>query len=134
MGSSLLVRNMRAVLSYSGYEACGRVSQERCSLKLTALTLVVWDGFMQGTRTPRELARERTMAEIMRLGREQLASQGAAALSLRAVAKDLGIVSSAVYRYVSSRDELLTLLVVEAYTELGDAVDAALEAPAGVAR
>ncbi|MFF5791007.1 TetR/AcrR family transcriptional regulator [Paeniglutamicibacter sp. NPDC012692] len=86
---------------------------------------------MQATRTPRELARERTMAEIMRLGREQLASQGAAALSLRAVAKDLGIVSSAVYRYVASRDELLTLLVVEAYTDLGDAVDAALEhAPA----
>ncbi|MFJ6417342.1 TetR/AcrR family transcriptional regulator [Paeniglutamicibacter sp. NPDC091659] len=84
---------------------------------------------MQGTRTPRELARERTMAEIMRLGREQLATQGAAALSLRAVAKDLGVVSSAVYRYVSSRDELLTLLVVEAYTDLGDAVDAALEHP-----
>ena len=69
------------------------------------------------------------MAEIMRLGREQLATQGAAALSLRAVAKDLGVVSSAVYRYVSSRDELLTLLVVEAYTDLGDAVDAALEHP-----
>ena len=82
---------------------------------------------MHKIRTPRELARERTIAEIMRLGREQVATRGAAALSLRAVAKDLGIVSSAVYRYVSSRDELLTLLVVEAYTDLGDAVDAALE-------
>ena len=81
---------------------------------------------MQGTRTPRELARERTMSEIMRLAHEQLASHGAAALSLRAIAKDLGIVSSAIYRYVASRDELLTLLVVEAYSDLGDAVDAAL--------
>ncbi|PQZ93621.1 TetR family transcriptional regulator [Arthrobacter sp. MYb227] len=82
---------------------------------------------MQEIRSPRELARERTMAEIMRLAREQLASHGAAALSLRAVAKDLGIVSSAVYRYVASRDELLTLLVVEAYSDLGDAVDTALK-------
>jgi AcrR family transcriptional regulator len=37
-------------------------------------------------------------------------------------------VSSAVYRYVSSRDELLTLLIVVAYDELGDEVDAALAA------
>lgn len=66
------------------------------------------------------------MAEIVRIGREQLATEGAAALSLRAVARELGVVSSAVYRYVVSRDELLTLLVVAGYDELGDAVDAAL--------
>ena len=57
---------------------------------------------------------------------QHLATDGAAALSLRAVARDLGVVSSAVYRYVGSRDELLTLLVVDGYDELGDAVDAAL--------
>lgn len=66
------------------------------------------------------------MADITRIGRAHLAEQGAAALSLRAVARDLGVVSSAVYRYVSSREELLTLLVVDAYNELGDEVDAAL--------
>ncbi len=71
------------------------------------------------------------MDEITRLGREHLALHGAAALSLRAVARDLGVVSSAVYRYVSSRDELLTLLLVDVFNELGDAVDAALaEVPA----
>jgi hypothetical protein len=42
------------------------------------------------------------------------------------VARDLGVVSSAVYRYVASRDDLLTLLVVDGYDELGDAVDAAV--------
>lgn len=47
-------------------------------------------------------------------------------MSLRAIARELGVVSSAVYRYVKSRDELLTLLVVDAYTELGDEVDAAV--------
>lgn len=71
------------------------------------------------------------MHDITRIGRAHLAEHGAAALSLRAVAKDLGVVSSAVYRYVSSRDELLTMLVVDAYNELGDAVDLALTAVAG---
>ena len=79
-------------------------------------------------RTPRERARAQTIADIVRLGREHLATQGAAALSLRAVARDLGVVSSAVYRYVGSRDELLTLLLVDAYNELGDAVDVAVSA------
>ncbi|WP_062982430.1 TetR/AcrR family transcriptional regulator [Nocardia anaemiae] len=76
--------------------------------------------------TPRARARAQTMNDIVRIGREHLATDGAAALSLRAVARDLGVVSSAVYRYVRSRDELLTLLVIDGYNALGDAVDAAL--------
>ena len=80
------------------------------------------------TVTPRERAREQTLAEITRIGREHLATHGAASLSLRAVARDLGVVSSAVYRYVASRDELLTLLVIDGYTELGAEVDAAVGA------
>lgn len=81
---------------------------------------------MSDATTPRARAREQTMRDIVRIGRGHLATEGAAALSLRAVARDLGVVSSAVYRYVGSRDELLTLLVVDGYDELGDAVDAAL--------
>ncbi|MFT4124795.1 MAG: WHG domain-containing protein [Gordonia sp. (in: high G+C Gram-positive bacteria)] len=65
-------------------------------------------------------------AAIRRLGREHLSTHGAAGLSLRAIARDLGIVSSAVYRYVPSRDDLLTALLVEGYTDLADAVDAAI--------
>ncbi|WP_426997265.1 TetR/AcrR family transcriptional regulator [Pseudarthrobacter sp. N5] len=76
--------------------------------------------------TPRERARAQTIEDIVRLGRAHLALHGAAALSLRAVARDLGVVSSAVYRYVENRDELLTLLLIDAYGELGDAVDTAL--------
>lgn len=72
------------------------------------------------------------MDEIVVIGRRHLAEHGAAGLSLRAVARDLGVVSSAVYRYVKSRDDLLTLLVVDAYNALGDAVDRAVaRAPAG---
>ena len=73
----------------------------------------------------RERARAEITSEIVRAGREQLATDGAAALSLRGVARELGMVSSAVYRYVASRDELLTLLIIEAYDALGAAVEAA---------
>src|SRR5699024_10544924 len=80
------------------------------------------------TPTPRELARARTEAEILRLGREQLATGGPANLSLRAIARELGIVSSAIYRYVRSREELLTLLISDGYTSLGEEVDQAVAA------
>ena len=66
------------------------------------------------------------MSEIVRLGREQLAVVGPADLSVRSIARELGVVSSAIYRYVRTRDELLTLLVLDAYTELGDRVDEAV--------
>jgi len=77
----------------------------------------------EGVRARR---RDDVTRQVLEIGRRHLTQYGAAALSLRAVTRDLGMVSSAVYRYVGSRDELLTLLVVDAYTELGDAVDARL--------
>jgi AcrR family transcriptional regulator len=74
-------------------------------------------------------ARERTRAEITRqildAARRHLATEGAAGLSLRAIARDLGASSSAVYRYVASRDELLTMLIVAAYDALGAAAETA---------
>ena len=73
----------------------------------------------------RATARAQIMAEIVTTARRHLAEQGAAALSLRAVARDLGMVSSAVYRYVASRDDLLTLLIVTAYDALGETVERA---------
>jgi AcrR family transcriptional regulator len=80
---------------------------------------------------PRRARREDVTARILEIGRLHLAEHGAAALSLRAVTRDLGMVSSAVYRYVANRDELLTLLLVDADTELADRVDAALAASRG---
>ena len=64
-------------------------------------------------------ARARIVTEVLRLGRAQLAEVGAAALSLRAIARELGVVSSAVYRYFPSRDALLTALIIESFNELG---------------
>ncbi|CAN5299336.1 TetR/AcrR family transcriptional regulator [soil metagenome] len=58
--------------------------------------------------------------QILTLGRAQLKVRGAADLSLRAIAREMGVASSAVYRYVPSRDDLLTRLLVEAYNDLAD--------------
>ena len=73
-------------------------------------------------------ARERTRAEITRqildAARRHLATEGASGLSLRAIARELGASSSGVYRYVASRDELLTRLIVAAYDALGAAAEA----------
>jgi AcrR family transcriptional regulator len=75
-------------------------------------------------RTARERARTELTREIVDTARAHLATEGAASLSLRAVARDLGMVSSAIYRYFPSRDDLLTRLIIDAYNALGDAVDA----------
>ena len=58
--------------------------------------------------------RERLEAAILTIARRHLGEVGAAGLSLRAIARELGMASSAVYRYAASRDELLTRLIVEA--------------------
>lgn len=81
---------------------------------------------MSQIRSARERARGEVVAEIVRVANRQLAEVGPTGLSLRAVARELGVVSSAVYRYVASRDELLTLLIVDAYDSLGAHVEAAV--------
>lgn len=82
-------------------------------------------------------ARERARGEITTAikdeARRQLAAQGAAKLSLRAVARELGMVSSALYRYFPGRDDLLTALITDSYDALGAAAEAALEQSAAQA-
>jgi AcrR family transcriptional regulator len=75
-------------------------------------------------RTARERARVEITAEILDAARGYLATDGAPALSLRAIARDLGMASSALYRYFASRDELLTRLIIDAYDSLGAAAEA----------
>lgn len=80
---------------------------------------------MNAIKGARERARSEITAEIKEAARRQLAEQGAARLSLRAVARELGMVSSAVYRYFPSRDELLTALIIDAYDALGESAEQA---------
>ena len=74
-------------------------------------------------RTARERARAEITREILDTARSYLATDGASALSLRAIARDLGMASSALYRYFRSRDELLTKLIIDAYDSLGVAAE-----------
>src|SRR3981189_932442 len=80
---------------------------------------------MSASRTARERARAELTREIKDAARRQLAVEGAAGLSLRAVARELGMVSSAVYRYFPSRDDLLTALIIEAFDAVGQAAEMA---------
>lgn len=73
--------------------------------------------------TPRQLAREQTERDLLAVARRHLGEVGAAGLSLRAIARECGLVSSAVYRYFDSRDALLTVLILEAYDALGKYVE-----------
>lgn len=82
---------------------------------------------MSQPRRTHAQARAEMRAGIIRLGRDQLETRGAADLSVREIARGLGVASSAVYRHVRNRDDLLTLLVVDAYTELADHVERALD-------
>jgi AcrR family transcriptional regulator len=78
---------------------------------------------MSATRTARERARAELTREIKDEARRQLAADGPHRLSLRSVARELGMVSSALYRYFPSRDDLLTALIVDAYNALGEAAE-----------
>ncbi|GIJ08883.1 TetR family transcriptional regulator [Micromonospora andamanensis] len=72
----------------------------------------------------RARARAEMINEIKTIARRHLAAEGAN-LSLRAVARDMGMVSSAIYRYFPSRDDLLTALIIDGYHALGDATETA---------
>src|SRR5215470_1179091 len=100
--------------------------QEQCSRLLSTISLLrdhrrVTDSAL---RTARERARAEITAEILDAARGYLATDGAPALSLRAIARDLGMASSALYLYFASRDELLTRLIIDAYDSLGAAAEA----------
>lgn len=82
----------------------------------------------KASTTARERARASLTAEIKEEARHQLAAVGAGALSLRAVARELGMVSSALYRYFPSKDDLLTALIIDAYNAVGEVAETAVRA------
>ena len=64
---------------------------------------------------------------IIEIAWKQIAENGAAALSLRAIARQLHITAPAIYNYYPRRDDLVTALIIDAYTSLGDAQLLALQ-------
>lgn len=81
-----------------------------------------------GTRGRRERLRAETTAEIKSVALELMASGGPGAITLRAIAREMGMTPNAIYGYFATRDDLVTTLINDVYTSLADSVDAAWDA------
>jgi len=102
--------------------------QEHCSRLLSPLSFFATLSSMStqsAPRTARDFARIELTRAILAKAREQLAEVGPGELSVRQIARELGMASSAVYRYFPSRDHLITALLIQCYDESGAAVEAA---------
>lgn len=80
------------------------------------------------TKGRRERLRAETTAEIKKVSLELMASGGPDAITLRAIAREMGMTANAIYGYFATRDDLVTTLIGDVYTSLADAVDAAWDA------
>jgi AcrR family transcriptional regulator len=80
---------------------------------------------MTATPTRRERLRTATVAEIKSLGRQLLNSGGSPAISLRAIARDMGMTAPAIYRYFPSLDALVHELTEDLYDELREVIETA---------
>jgi AcrR family transcriptional regulator len=76
-------------------------------------------------RSARDRVRLELTREILEVARAQLARDGAHGLSLRSIARELEMAPSALYRYFSSRDDLLSALILEAFASLADGAELA---------
>ncbi|MFF9345280.1 MULTISPECIES: TetR/AcrR family transcriptional regulator [unclassified Streptomyces] len=83
---------------------------------------------MGATLGRRERLRAETAREIKTIARKQLAEQGAAAISLRAIAREMGMTAGAIYSYFGTRDALITELISDVYSAFTDRQQAALAA------
>ncbi|ANN18747.1 TetR family transcriptional regulator [Amycolatopsis orientalis] len=81
-------------------------------------------------QSPRERYRDQVRAEIKQHAWEQIATAGVSALSLNAIAKQVGMSGPALYRYFAGRDDLITALIRDAYRSLADTVRAAFDSGA----
>jgi AcrR family transcriptional regulator len=79
------------------------------------------------TEGPRARYREQTRGEIKDVALRQLADGGVSAIALTRVAKELGLSGPALYRYFSSRDDLLSALIRDAYDDIAAVIGAAAE-------
>lgn len=76
-------------------------------------------------QTRRERVRASTRDEIKTIARRHMAEQGTAALSLRAIARDMGMTAPGLYRYFPTRDDLITALILDGFNALADVLEAA---------
>lgn len=76
----------------------------------------------------RDRVRAATTEEIKQTARRILIEQGPEAVTLRAIARDMGVTAPALYRYFASHEELIRGVVGDIFGELADEIHAAIEA------
>ena len=84
------------------------------------------------TTSRRRKLRERTVDEIKTVAVRIVERDGAAALSMREIAREMATAPSALYRYFEGRDALLSALIADAYDELGAVTEAAVGTDPGI--
>jgi AcrR family transcriptional regulator len=83
---------------------------------------------MVETGTRRDRMRAATVREITQTARDILVAEGPDAVTLRAIAREMGMTAPALYRYFDSHQELLRHVVGELFTELTDDIERAIRA------
>ncbi|GAA2513772.1 TetR/AcrR family transcriptional regulator [Pilimelia columellifera] len=81
--------------------------------------------------TRRDRSRSATVQEILVAARRLLVSGGAAEISVRVIARDLGLTAAALYRYFPSLDAIVTALAINLYDELRAQLEQARDAGPG---
>src|SRR5580692_9833998 len=82
------------------------------------------------TVSRRDRVRAATTQEILQTARGLLVEEGPEAISLRAIAREMGMTAPALYRYFGSHEDLLRSVVGNIFTEIADHVRAAIHAAA----
>ncbi|MFZ5881582.1 MAG: TetR/AcrR family transcriptional regulator [Chloroflexota bacterium] len=80
------------------------------------------------TQTRRERNRLSTIDEIKSTAWRQVGELGAASLSLRAIAREMGMTAPGLYRYYADRDALVTALLIDAFDSFSAALESARDA------
>ena len=81
----------------------------------------------------RDRVRAATSQEIIDTARRLLLASGGEAISLRAIAREMGMTAPAIYRYFDSHESLIHHVVADIFTELSDYIEAEIGAAAAAA-
>ncbi len=83
---------------------------------------------MAETLSRRDRVRAETTAEIKQTARQILVTQGPEAVTLRAIAREMGMTAPALYRYFGSHEDLIRHVVGDIFSEIGAGIEEAIEA------
>ena len=76
----------------------------------------------------RDRVRAETTAEIKQTARQILVAQGPEAVTLRAIAREMGMTAPALYRYFGSHEDLIRHVAGDIFSEIGAGIAAAIDA------